>query len=390
MITKYQIILIGGHNPYSNEILKILFKRVIELGLKKENFAILTKDNFYDSYKANAPTFCLYFGKDGSVIADLDILRTLLKDATLVLPVVDDLTKFNSLIPKELANINGFELSRRNEVESLVSSILEGFSLLRLSRRLFISYKRNESSAVAIQLFEQLCKNGFDVFLDIHSIRTGEPFQEELWHRMADTDVVVLLNTPGFLKSNWTIKELAEANTMSIGILQLVWPTHSAEREAELSIPLYLNEADFGNNLFADAKSFLKQKAIDKVVSEVESLRARSLAARQDNITTEFITSANKVGVIVDLQPEKFILVKDSNGNELVVIPTIGVPQAFTYNQSEELVSVIKSKNIKGAYVLYDHRNIREKWVKHLSWLDSYLPIKTIKIVEAEKWLKRI
>src|SRR5680860_61330 len=370
MITKYQIILIGGHNPYSNEILKILFKRVIELGLKKENFAILTKDNFYDSYKANAPTFCLYFGKDGSVIADLDILRTLLKDATLVLPVVDDLTKFNSLIPKELANINGFELSRRNEVESLVSSILEGFSLLRLSRRLFISYKRNESSAVAIQLFEQLCKNGFDVFLDTHSIRTGEPFQEELWHRMADTDVVVSLNTPGFLKSNWTIKELAEANTMSIGILQLVWPTHSAEREAELSIPLYLNEADFGNNLFADAKSFLKQKAIDKVVSEVESLRARSLAARQDNITTEFITSANKVGVIVDLQPEKFILVKDSNGNELVVIPTIGVPQAFTYNQSEELVSVIKSKNIKGAYVLYDHRNIREKWVKHLSWLD--------------------
>lgn len=390
MITKYQIILIGGVNPYSDEILKTLFRHVGELGLEKENFVVLNEGNFHDDYKANAPAFCLYFGIDGSSFANLEILKTLITDATLVLPVVKDITQFSSLIPKDLANINGFELSTKNEVESLVSSILEGFSLLRLSRRLFISYKRNESSTVAIQLFEQLGKNGFDVFLDTHSIRPGETFQEELWHRMADTDVVVLLNTPGFLESEWTAKELAKASAMSIGILQLIWPTHKHERAAELSIPLQLKKSDFGNNIFSNSKSYLNQNTIETVVSEVESLRARSLAARQDNITTEFIASAKKVGVTVDLQPEKFIIVTRPSGEELVVIPTIGVPQAFTYNQSEELVDIIKSKNIKGAFVLYDHRNIREKWVKHLSWLDSYLPIKTIKIVEAEIWLKKI
>ena len=290
----------------------------------------------------------------------------MIADATLTLPVVDNFTSFSKAIPKIIENINGIELSSSNEIERLVACILEGLSLLRLSRRLFISYKRDESSRVAIQLFEKLEKNGFDVFLDTHSIRPGEPFQEELWHRMADTDVVVLLNTPGFLNSNWTTQELAKANSMSIGILQLIWPTHTLERDAELSIPYQLDKSDFGNYNFKDSNSYLIDLTVKKIIEEVESLRARCLASRQDNIVTEFITSANKVKCNADLQPEKFLTVQASNGDELVVIPTVGVPQAFTYNQSEELVSRIKSKKISSIYLLYDHRNIREKWLKHM------------------------
>lgn len=78
-----------------------------------------------------------------------------------------------------------------------------------------------------------------------------------------------------------------------------------------------------------------------------ESLRARSLASRQDNIVSEFISSADKIGQKVTLQSEKFITLKNSKNEEIVVIPTVGVPQAFTYNQSEELVSRIKTKEIK-------------------------------------------
>ena len=37
---------------------------------------------------------------------------------------------------------------------------------------------------------------------------------------------------------------------MSIGILQLIWPTHNLERDAELSIPMQLSDSDFGNNKF--------------------------------------------------------------------------------------------------------------------------------------------
>ena len=228
------------------------------------------------------------------------------------------------------------------------------------------------------------------MFFLTHSIRPGEPFQDELWHRMADTDVVVLLNTPGFLNSNWTTQELAKANSMSIGILQLIWPTHKLERDAELSIPFQLSDLDFGNKVFKEPTSYLKSETISKIINQVESLRARSLASRQDNIITEFIASSNRVGKKADLQSERFITIKRSDGKEFVIIPTVGVPQAFTYNQSEELVARIKSKNTVEAYLLFYHRNIREKWLKHLDWLDYYLPVKTIKIVKAEEWLKTI
>lgn len=372
----------GDKNILIKDILDTLFRHIVELGLNKESILVIDESNFHTEYKRNAPTFCLYFGNTVGGFKNLDLLDLLLNNATLVLPVVADLNEFVKSIPESLKNINGFELPSFNEVEKLVACILEGLSLLRLSRRLFISYKRDESTDVAIQLFEQLEKNGFDVFLDTHSIKPGEPFQEELWHRMADTDVVVLLNTPGFLKSYWTTEELAKANSMSIGILQLIWPNHKLEREAELSIPYQLIDSDF-------KESKLKTETIKLVVARIESLRARSLASRRDNIITEFISSArNKIKT--DLQPEKFIIVTSSNGKEHIVIPTVGVPQAFTYNQFEELVSRIKSNAAVDIYLLYDHRNIREKWLKHLNWLDSYLPIKSIKIVDVDQWLLAI
>jgi hypothetical protein len=182
----------------------------------------------------------------------------------------------------------------------------------------------------------------------------------------------------------------AKANSMSIGILQLIWPSHTLERDAELSVPISLAYNDFKNCFWERSTKSLTNSAIHKIVSQIESLRARSLASRQDNIITEFIASSNRVGVKADLQSEKFITIKQRDGKELVIIPTVGVPQAFAYNQSEELVSRIKSKNVVGAFLLFDHRNIREKWIKHLDWLDNYLPVRTIKIVKVEEWLKTI
>lgn len=389
MNTKYQLIFIGDSNPLRKEIEQTFIKRIGELGVDSRAIIFIDEKEFDNTYVANAPTYCLYYGNNNGVFSSHDILERLISDANLILPIVKDLRNFNQLIPESLRKINGFQLSSLKDLEPLIGNILEGLGLLRLSRRLFVSYKRDESSAVAIQLFEQFEKSGFDVFLDTHNIRPGEIFQDELWHRLADTDIVVLLNTPGFLQSNWTKEELAQANSMSIGILQLIWPKHKQEREAELSIPFQLKDEDFGNGHFSDSKSYLKNDTISQIISEAESLRARSLAARHDNIVTEFVKAAQSLKVDVNLQPEKFLTMRKKDGKEIVIIPTVGVPQAFTYNQSEELVKRIKSKDVVAAYLLYDHRNIRKRWLEHLAWLDTYLPIKTIKIIDIETWLKK-
>jgi len=385
---RYQIVSIGDKSDSFDDIKELFFEKINELGLDEKSILILDSDNFWNDYHANVPTFTLYFSNRKSGFKHRNILKKLIDDANLLLPIVKNLHEFTIHTPDEVHGINGFQLANNNDIEKLVSLIIEGLGLLRLSRRLFISYKRDESTGVAIQLYEKLEENGFDVFLDTHSIRPGEPFQDELWHRLADTDVVLLLNTPDFLKSNWTTQELAQANAMSIGILQLIWPTHKLEREAEISLPFKLSVDDFEGHGIINAKSYLKEAIVKNVINKTESLRARSLGARQDNIVSEFMNAAHKLGKQAYLQPEKFITLENVPGKELIIIPTVGVPQAFTYYRTDEFYNRVLNDSNREVFLLYDQFNIRERWLNHLSWLDTYLPVKTIKVTEIEKWLR--
>ncbi|HEU4609607.1 MAG TPA: toll/interleukin-1 receptor domain-containing protein [Chitinophagaceae bacterium] len=384
---KYQLIILGNKSRFIDLIEQTFFAHISELGMALDLVTKIDEENFARTYKSNQPAVGLYFG--GKESPNLDILTTLVKDASIIIPIVEDKNTFIENMPEILHPINGFELASELNIESLVSSILEGFNLLRLSRRIFISYKRNESRGVAIQLYESLDQSGFDVFLDTHCIRPGDNFQEELWHRLVDTDVVVLLNTPGFLRSQWTAEELAKANSMSIGILQLIWPENTPERSAEISIPIQLNANDFSNAEFSTPQNQLLDSTVVRITEQVESLRARSLAARQDNIITEFLKMAENQNKKAILQREKFITLEAGKGEEIIIIPTIGVPHAFSYNQSADLIKVIRTHEVKKVYILYDHRNVREKWLKHLAWLDGYLPISSIKITEIDEWLKK-
>lgn len=374
---KYQLIILGDPNKFEQAILDLLYKQIEELGMNSDMLQILKRDNFKNGYHANYPAYCLYMG-DINQETDLDILTILKNDATLILPIVSDLTKFDESIPEILKNQNGFKLSNEEEIPSLVSCILEGFSLIRSSRKVFISYKRSESSHVAIQLYEALEKSGFDVFLDTHSIRPGEPFQEELWHRMTDSDIIVLLNTANFLESNWTKQELAKANSLSIGIIQVIWPNLKLIPQAHICKPIQLEDKDFDD----DTHKKLVDSLVENIISSTEVLRARTLAARQNNLTSEFISFANQSNVEVTLHPDKFISVYINN-EEYIIIPTIGVPQSLNCNNAEELILRIKQEKPKYIYLLYDHVNIRDKWLHHLEWLNQYLPVQSLKLSES-------
>ncbi len=339
MNAKYQLVLLGHPNPFKDRIVETFFTRIEDLGLSKDSIAILNESNFKQQNRNFNPTVVLYFGGTKRSYPHVDTLKVLIHEAATVLPIVSDLARFKRLVPTELHSINGFSLNTEQEIEALVSTILEGFSLLRVSRRLFISYKRSESSGVAIQLFEQFEKAGFDVFLDTYSLRPGDIFQDELWHRLADTDVVILLNTAGFCASKWTTMELAEASGMAISILQLVWPENLPLEASDLTTQLRLRRKDFENKVYERPDSSLSGKLIPDIVSKVESLRARSLGARQDNLITEFLRVTQRRHISASLQPQKYIIINQGGRKrEKVIIPTVGVPQAFLYNKSDELV----------------------------------------------------
>lgn len=392
MTTRYQVIVLGHPNATADAVRDRVRTRVGELGLDPAQMLVfLDGASFAGGYDRAAPSVGVYFGGGSHAQADLDALEVLAGDAVTVVPVVDDLARFTSLVPERLRPVNGMRVDGSAErVEALASLLLEWLNLLRAARRLFISYRRWESSPVASQLYETLDERGFDVFLDTHSIRPGEPFQDELWHRLSDTDVVVLLDTKDFLGSQWTREELARASAMSIGILQLVWPGQTRIRGSELAVPRYLEPGDFAGPAQTGDGARLRKDVLSEVAGRVESLRARSLGARQDGMIREFQKAAALAGRRTVLNPERYISLFSGTGKEIAVIPTVGAPDAWRYHQGQELIARFRQNNIEQVYLAYDHRSLRERWLAHLTWLDERLPVKTVRITDVEAWARNL
>lgn len=383
---KYQVIILGTITSLADDIIKLFYEKLQELNLLTDSYKIIDAPNVETKYKGNQPAFILYFGSPDSDHKDVELVDTLIKDGNVILPIFYN--SFSKELPKILENQNGL-LYNGFQNDKIVDLILEAFGKLRNTRKVFISYKREESTSVAIQLYEALEKNNFDVFLDTHSIKQGEPFQDELWHRMTDCDVIVLLNTPKFLESQWCEKEIAEAGVKQIGIIQLVWPDHKLERMAEVCFPIQLDKGDFVNHNFNHKNiSKLIDPVVNSVVQKVESVRARNLASRQDNLITEFLNSARKNNKTVNIQPERFITEELGNNKRRIFIPSVGIPQSIDCNQSSELKKEIRDFSVDEVYLIYDDVRIREKWLKHLGYLNEYLDVKTIKKQEFDLWLQ--
>ena len=381
---KYQIIFLGSVDERVCQLTDLLFAKIRELKLLDEAFKIILEVGF-NEYLGNQPAYAVYFGGDGGSFKNLKEIEDLKKEGVAILPIFKD--SFSKEIPEILKNQNGLKYSP-NENEKIVSLILESFGKLRSTRKVFVSYRRDQSSSIAIQLYEALERKNFDVFLDTHSIKQGEPFQEELWHRMADSDVVVLLNTSKFLESKWCKKEIAEASTKRIGVVQLIWPGHKPEDFADISFPVQLEPANFNNWLNDNPfMSRLKADFVDELVCLVESVRARNLASRQDSIITEFLNIGNKVGRNLVLQYERVINEDLGCRKKNIFVPAVGIPQSIDCEQSEKIKREISDSDHVKVHVIYDDLRIRNKWLDHLKWLNRQLDVKTIGSKEFEKWL---
>jgi hypothetical protein len=58
-----------------------------------------------------------------------------------------------------------------------------------------------------------------------------------------------------------------------------------------------------------------------------------------------------------------------------IFIPSVGIPQSTDYNQSSELKKEIKEYDVEEVYLIYDNVRIREKWLKHLDYLNEWLDV---------------
>ncbi len=249
---------------------------------------------------------------------------------------------------------------------------------LRRQRRVFVSYRRIESRAAALQLHDLLAARGFDVFLDTHDIRPGDPFQDVLWHRLVDSDVMVMLDTPGYFDSRWTRQEIGRARAKDIQVLRVIWPEHIPNKLTDMAETVYLDAAELEG-----PDGPIKSAVADTIILKVERLRSRSIAARYLSITGKLRADVEKIGGSVEgVGAHRAIAVKLLDDRKIWAYPIVGVPTAEILNDVAEKAT--RADQRETPVLVYDHIGIRDAWSVHLRWLDEQIKaVRAVKVSEA-------
>lgn len=316
---------------------------------------------------------------------DLEVLEWMLVNKIPVFPVVDSLSGFENKVPPRLHHVNGMSWNSR----TLTAELMAAFKLVGNIRRAFVSYRRAESMGVAVQLFEELSKKGYEVFLDTASVLPGIPFQEALWSRMSNADLVVFLDSPQALDSQWVHQEIGRANAHGLGLLQIVWPNHTPSIGTGFCDQVLLADNDF-IGLVNHPQSRLSDACISMVLTSAERCRIKSLANRRRYLSDAANMIAEKLQLELLIHPVHPYLILKNQAPFVRLIPHIGLPDAKNLHSHERDYRarfVAESSAIPIA-VLFDGLGMDVAWADHLQWLNGLNPIKVKSTSELEQWIE--
>ena len=229
---------------------------------------------------------------------------------------------------------------------------------------MFLSYRRTEARAAALQLFDLLSARGYDVFLDTHSVARGVDFQEALWHRLCDVDVMVMLETATYFQSRWTSEEFGQALAKNIGVLRVQWPDATPSPDTETCSRVEIVPEELNN-----ATGELADQALDRIAAQLEQFRSLSVAVRRLSAMSQLVSAVASVkGQVLGIGPQFAAHVRLPGGEDVTVSPVIGVPD------SQTLHDALERSNGQRSAVLYDHVGVMPRWNNHLRWLATNIP----------------
>lgn len=382
----YQVLMLGSNDSRRELLQSRLKAAMLELGLDQTAVRFIEEKDAA-SRDPKCPLMAVLFGSASSA-ADTQLVNELIEESIVIVPIVSAIERLLEEIPPQLRHVNALGANSIDGMARLSSLILETFRLLRRERRLFISYRRIDAQPFAERLYDLLDARGFDVFIDVRSVPPAADFQSELWHRMSDADVVILIDTPGFRDSRWTTAELAQANATNIQILHLLWPGQQEDGSSSFSHFMSLERGDFFGWLPGRGK-WVRRNTLDRIYNKVEELRARAIAARYRYLVDNFCDAARDLGMFPSVQPDHWISIERSGGTTLAVVPAVGIPTSIRIH---EIFGAVASSLAKPheIWVVYDNRGILKLWLAHLDWLDTHLPLRTIKMASAPDLLREL
>ncbi|WP_437634663.1 toll/interleukin-1 receptor domain-containing protein [Sorangium sp. So ce854] len=364
------------------EVRAALDTRVAQLGLQPGTDVLVVDETSYPfDLDADMPIAGVYFGASPPSSASVAAAEDLVQRGAYVLPIVPSLAQFASHVPSVLWPINGDAPEPGDQLaERVASRVAEQLGLLRRRRLAFISYKRSESTGVANQLRDALEAQGFEVFLDTYSVEKGVEFQPVLWDRMADADLVILLDTRTAFKSAWVEQEVSNASMMGLAVLQLVWPGHTRTAGTNACDVRYLDASDFEATGPSDPAARLLDVTVAAIASQAEDLRARSFASRRMRLVGEAQRLARTHGLDVIVRKDAGLDVISPDGTRAFLVPLVGHPDAMQLHAAH--TNCTSMTPVPVARVLYDPIGMLAAKAKHLGWLNHFLPLKALPLSE--------
>jgi hypothetical protein len=364
-----------------------------------------------DELDRRASIVGVWYGGSATFDGMADHLQTLadvLHCGATVIPLVEELNRFSESVPSELdylRKINGLEWND----ERVVADILKNFGLTRRQRQAFVSYKRTDSEQIAKQVAHELFDRGYQVFLDTASVERGVPFQDVLRDRLADTDLMVLLDSPHALDSRWVHEELDLVHQLGLGVLQLFWTRPKvgdpsklemlATKGTELAtdwIPLEATHFDDPSEMLGD-KARLTKQTLKHVADKAERARIRSLGSRRNRVMSALRAELTRKNLGIQVRPPGAVtIIRD--GEEIATCYAVaGLPDALLIDEHEERIAGGRENRAAmqpgdfGPYrIVYDGLGILDARLHHLTWLNQCLNLKSIGTEGLNEWLAKL
>lgn len=351
----YELALLGHPTPeQTNELQRLTAQLQLQLGLGAGGIELHISPEIFRPNRRSCAAALFFGGPNG---ASIDIAAMVDQQSIPVLPVASKSGEIAAEVPQSLRAINCLFLDTA-PLERVFSALLECVGLLPLQRRVFLSYRRAETTSAAIQLFAELSARQFDVFLDTHSIGVGLDFQEQLWHQLSDVDVLLMLESPGYFASRWTDAEYGRALAKGIGVLRVQWPdtTPCATTSTASRVELLVTDLQSNGQLI--------DTAVQRVCHQLEANRSLSHAVRIMSLMESVRGAVDQIEGRVDaVGPGRMMQVTLRNGRQISVQPTLGVPTAITMQET------LCRAGHENCAVVYNHYGMMKRWEDHLKWL---------------------
>lgn len=217
-------------------------------------------------------------------------LTDYLNHAVRVLPLLRDLSHYREYTPQPLHEINGVQWSTAGEIGELV---LRQIGLTEADRRVFLSYRRRDSTPLAMQLYDELHRLCYSVFLDRFDLEAGSRVQPRIYEALQEMSFVLLLESSQVQSSKWVEEEIGYAMEYGLGLLALAAPD-IPEPPPFIMIPEDKRERIRLRDFESDGR--LKPEALGRVLLRIEREHADQLRARRERMISDIFEVLRDAG----------------------------------------------------------------------------------------------